>query len=269
MTMPQSIPDGNTFTQRIFSQIAFFAQLPMRTHSQSLLACSCQFSDSFVRSVVSGTVRRRAARARIATVGPWHAIRRDQPVVLSRIYTRTGDDGTHRAGRREPGGQDRPAAGRLRRRGRGELRHRDGDHPGRAAREIAALLSRVQNELFDVGADLCNPVSDNPPYPPLRITEDYVDRAGAGLRRAQRGPAGAAQLHPARRHARAPRCCTRPGPSSAGRSAAPGPRWRPHGDTMNPLTAQLPEPAVRPAVHPGPGANGPDGDVLWKPGGER
>ena len=36
------------------------------------------------------------------------------------------------------------------------------------------LLSRIQNELFDVGADLCNPVSENPPYPPLRITQAYV-----------------------------------------------------------------------------------------------
>ena len=28
-----------------------------------------------------------------------------------------------------------------------------------------ALLSRVQNELFDVGADLCNPVTENPAFP--------------------------------------------------------------------------------------------------------
>ena len=43
------------------------------------------------------------------------------------------------------------------------------------------LLSRIQNELFDVGADLCNPVSENPPYPPLRITGDYVQALEAGL----------------------------------------------------------------------------------------
>jgi cob(I)alamin adenosyltransferase len=40
---------------------------------------------------------------------------------------------------------------------------------------LPALLERIQNDLFDVGADLSTPYRDDPPYPPLRITPTYVD----------------------------------------------------------------------------------------------
>ena len=38
------------------------------------------------------------------------------------------------------------------------------------------MLSRIQNDLFDVGADLCTPEAENPKYPPLRVTDEQVDR---------------------------------------------------------------------------------------------
>lgn len=41
---------------------------------------------------------------------------------------------------------------------------------------VLAVLRQVQNDLFDAGADLSTPVVENPEYPPLRITQDYVDR---------------------------------------------------------------------------------------------
>ena len=44
---------------------------------------------------------------------------------------------------------------------------------------MVALLTRVQNDLFDVGADFCTPVVENPEFPPLRIEQDYVDRLEA------------------------------------------------------------------------------------------
>ncbi|GAA2778462.1 cob(I)yrinic acid a,c-diamide adenosyltransferase [Saccharopolyspora taberi] len=44
------------------------------------------------------------------------------------------------------------------------------------APDIAEVLRKVQNDLFDVGADLSTPVAEAPKYPPLRITESYVDR---------------------------------------------------------------------------------------------
>lgn len=39
-----------------------------------------------------------------------------------------------------------------------------------------AMLARIQNDLFDLGADLCTPEQDNPPYPPLRLVDDQVAR---------------------------------------------------------------------------------------------
>jgi cob(I)alamin adenosyltransferase len=38
-----------------------------------------------------------------------------------------------------------------------------------------AVLARVQNDLFDIGADLCVPIVENPEYPALRITQPQVD----------------------------------------------------------------------------------------------
>jgi cob(I)alamin adenosyltransferase len=42
--------------------------------------------------------------------------------------------------------------------------------------EVDAMLGRIQNDLFDLGADLCTPVSENPKYPPLRIVQAQIDR---------------------------------------------------------------------------------------------
>ena len=38
------------------------------------------------------------------------------------------------------------------------------------------MLGRIQNDLFDVGADLASPEEENPAYPPLRIVQAQVDR---------------------------------------------------------------------------------------------
>jgi cob(I)alamin adenosyltransferase len=37
------------------------------------------------------------------------------------------------------------------------------------------VLARVQNDLFDVGADLCTPIVENPEYPALRVSQAQVD----------------------------------------------------------------------------------------------
>lgn len=54
--------------------------------------------------------------------------------------------------------------------------------------QIDAVLSRVQNDLFDCGADLATPIQENPAYPPLRMTaaqitwlEGQIDAFNAGL----------------------------------------------------------------------------------------
>jgi cob(I)alamin adenosyltransferase len=40
---------------------------------------------------------------------------------------------------------------------------------------IRTLLVKIQNDMFDVGADLCTPVIDNPKVKPLRVTQDMIN----------------------------------------------------------------------------------------------
>jgi cob(I)alamin adenosyltransferase len=100
-------------------------------------------------------------------------------VHLTRIYTRVGDDGTTALGdmSRVPKTDPRLAA------------YADVDEAnsaigvavsmGQLPDEIRDVLRGVQNDMFDVGADLCTPVVQDPKYPPLRITEPYIERLEA------------------------------------------------------------------------------------------
>jgi len=50
--------------------------------------------------------------------------------------------------------------------------------------EADAMLMRIQNDLFDLGADLCTPEPEDgkePEYPPLRVTESQVTRLEAEI----------------------------------------------------------------------------------------
>jgi cob(I)alamin adenosyltransferase len=97
-------------------------------------------------------------------------------VVLNRIYTRTGDKGTTAlaAGGRRPKHDLRiEAYGTVDETNAciGLVRLHT------AGREIDAMLGRIQNDLFDLGADLATVETDKPlPYEPLRITQGQVDR---------------------------------------------------------------------------------------------
>ena len=96
-------------------------------------------------------------------------------VNLTRIYTRTGDDGTTSLGDMSRTGKNDP---RLK-------AYADVDEAncaigvvlahGGVDEEVRTLLTSVQNDLFDVGADLCTPVVENPEHPPLRITDSYIE----------------------------------------------------------------------------------------------
>ena len=135
-------------------------------------------------------------------------------VHLTKIYTRTGDDGTTGLGdmSRAPKTGARVAA------------YGDVDEVNSAigaavalgglSDRVASLLTSIQNDLFDVGADLCTPIVDNPQWATLRVDDSYVER----LERAcdehnadlptldsfvlPGGTAGAALLHVARTVAR-------------------------------------------------------------------
>jgi cob(I)alamin adenosyltransferase len=134
--------------------------------------------------------------------------------------------------------------------------------------EVIALLTRVQNDLFDVGADFATPVVENPEFPPLRVEQDYVDRLehwcdhyNDGLSNLRSfvlngGTTGAALLHVARTVVR-----------RAERSAWAA--YAEHADTMNVLAImylnRLSDLLFILARH----ANKEQGDVLWIPGGDR
>ena len=194
--------------------------------------------------------------------------RRENPVVLSRIYTRTGDDGTTALGDGSRAGKTDP---RL-------VAYADVDEAncavgvalalGALRPEIRQLLTRVQNELFDVGADLSSPLAADAARPGLRVTEDYVasleqacDEHNAGLPALRSfvlpgGTAGAALLHAARTVVR-----------RAERSA-----WAAmdaHGETVNPVTARYLNRLSDLLFILAREANSAVGDVLWQPGGER
>ncbi len=193
---------------------------------------------------------------------------RDTPVVLSKIYTRTGDDGTTALGDMSRARKTDP---RL-------AAYADTDEAnsaigvamtmGQLPDDIRQILLRAQNELFDVGADLCNPVIADPAYPPLRVDENYIraleqscDQFNADLPVLRSfvlpgGTPGAALLHVARTVVR-----------RAERSAWAALETYP--DSMNPLTAKYLNRLSDLLFILARKANETVGDVLWKPGGER
>lgn len=97
-------------------------------------------------------------------------------VHLTKIYTRTGDDGTTALANfdRVPKHDPRLIAYAE----CDELNAAIGTAIalGQLDTKVVSTLKRIQNELFDAGADLATPHEENPKYPPLRITEDYITR---------------------------------------------------------------------------------------------
>ena len=193
---------------------------------------------------------------------------RETPVVLSRIYTRTGDDGTTALGDFSRAGKTDPRLGAYAdvdeaNSAIGVALALGGLPPG-----IASLLTRVQNELFDVGADLCTPVAPDSGRSALRITEDYVarleeacDEHNADLATLRSfvlpgGTPGAALLHVARTVVR-----------RAERST-----WaaiEAHGDSVNPVTVRYLNRLSDLLFILAREDNAAEGDVLWRPGGDR
>ncbi|GAB4193059.1 MAG: cob(I)yrinic acid a,c-diamide adenosyltransferase [Thalassobaculales bacterium] len=95
-------------------------------------------------------------------------------VKLTRIYTRGGDKG-----RTSLGDGRRVAKHALRVEAYGAVDEANavlGLARLSAEGEDDAMLARIQNDLFDLGADLCTPEAPAPKYPPLRILDSQVDR---------------------------------------------------------------------------------------------
>jgi cob(I)alamin adenosyltransferase len=189
-------------------------------------------------------------------------------VNLTRIYTRTGDGGRTRLGDMSETSKTDP---RLQ-------AYADVDEAnahigaalalGELSDHVARVLTHVQNDLFDVGADLCTPVTPDPAHPPLRIEQDYVDRLEGWCDQYNEdlpklrsfilsgGTPAAAQLHVARTVVR-----------RAERSAWAA--WDVHAETMNKLAITYLNRLSDLLFILARAANRENGDVLWVPGGER
>ncbi len=137
-------------------------------------------------------------------------------VKLNRIYTRTGDDGTTGLGTGE-----RRIKYDLRVEAYGTVDETNAAigmvrlYTGATEPLVDAMLGRIQNDLFDLGADLCTPETKEPlPYEPLRIVASQVERIEQEIDRLNTelaplrsfvlpgGTAAAANLHLARTIAR-------------------------------------------------------------------
>ena len=203
------------------------------------------------------------------------AVNRLAPMVnLTRIYTRTGDDGTTSLGDFSRTSKNDP---RL-------VAYADVDEANSALgvvlscaadtldEGVLALLRRIQNDLFDVGADLCTPLTASPEHPPLRVTDTYVDDLESACDTYNEalpplrsfilpgGSPAAAYLHVARTVTRRAERAVWAAVDAYGTGDEGG---------VNPLTARylnrLSDLLFILCRH----ANGTAGDVLWSPGGGR
>ena len=202
-------------------------------------------------------------------------------VNLTRIYTRTGDDGSTALGDFSRTTKTDP---RL-------VAYADTDETnssigvavtcGALREDVRAVLFRIQNDLFDVGADLCTPLAASYDYPPLRVQDVWVDQLEADCDRFNDeleklrsfilpgGTAGSAYLHVAR-------TVTRRAERSAWKALErygdqPAPEGSDKGvGGVNPLTAKYLNRLSDLLFIVGRVANLEiGGDVLWAPGGGR
>jgi cob(I)alamin adenosyltransferase len=193
-------------------------------------------------------------------------------VNLTRIYTRTGDAGTTRLG-----DMSETSKNDLRLHAYADVDEANaqlgvalavGAQSHDIEEGVRAVLIHVQNDLFDVGADFCTPVVEEPEHPPLRITQEYVDRLEGWCDEYNEdlpklrsfilsgGTPLAAALHVARTVVR-----------RAERSAWAA--FEVHGDAMNPLAIRYLNRLSDLVFILARYANRENGDVLWVPGGER
>jgi cob(I)alamin adenosyltransferase len=140
--------------------------------------------------------------------------RQSSTVHLTRIYTRTGDDGTTALGDLSRVGKADPRVVAY-----GEVDEANSSIGvaialGGLEPQVVTLLTAIQNDLFDVGADLCTPIVANPQWATLRVDAGYTetleqacDEHNARLAKLDSfvlpaGTPGAALLHVARTVAR-------------------------------------------------------------------
>jgi cob(I)alamin adenosyltransferase len=200
-------------------------------------------------------------------------------VNLTRIYTRTGDDGqTHL------GDMSRTSKTDVRLQAYADANEANAAigvalAAGELPEDVRATLLRVQNDLFDVGADLCTPLQPTYEHPPLRVQAAWVDELEADcdryLERVEKlrsfilpgGSIGSAHLHVATTVVR--RAERHTWAAIAAYGDQPGTGTRGEGG-VNPLTATYLNRLSDLLFVLARVANlDHGGDVLWQPGGGR
>jgi cob(I)alamin adenosyltransferase len=96
-------------------------------------------------------------------------------VNLTRIYTRTGDDGTTGLGDFSRTSKNDPRLQAYADANEANAAIGVAIACGDLGDDVKATLLRVQNELFDVGADLSTPLRETYQYPPLRVEQPWID----------------------------------------------------------------------------------------------
>ena len=198
-------------------------------------------------------------------------------VNLTRIYTRTGDDGTTALGDFSRTAKTDPRLAAYADANEANACLGVAIAAGGLRDDVRATLVRVQNELFDVGADLCMPLQASYDYPPLRVQQPWIDDLEADCDRylaeleplrsfiLPGGSAGAAYLHVATTVVRRAERSVWAALGVYGDQPGAG-----KGDGgVNPLTATYLNRLSDLLFVLARVANLPTGDVLWQPGGGR
>ncbi len=100
-------------------------------------------------------------------------------VNLTRIYTRTGDDGTTGLGDFSRTAKTDPRLQAYADANEANAALGVAVAVGGLDPDVLAVLRRVQNDLFDVGADLSTPLQETYAYPPLRVQQQWIDELEA------------------------------------------------------------------------------------------
>jgi cob(I)alamin adenosyltransferase len=198
-------------------------------------------------------------------------------VNLTRIYTRTGDDGTTALGDLSRTRKTDPRLAAYADVNEANAAIGVAVAVGGLGEDVCAVLTRVQNDLFDIGADLATPLQRSYEYPPLRVKAEWVtelegdcDHYLARLEKLRSfilpgGTTGAAHLHLAltvvRRAERSVWAAVETYGTEPGGARGEG--------GVNPLTAHYLNRLSDLLFVLARCANLPGGDVLWAPGGGR
>ena len=204
-------------------------------------------------------------------------------VNLTKIYTRTGDQGTTALGDFSRVSKTDPRLAAYADANEANAAIGVALAVGGLDEAVCAVLTRVQNDLFDVGADLSLPLQESYAYEPLRVKEEWITElehdCDAYLERLEPlrsfilpgGTPGAAYLHHAltivRRAERSAWAAVEAHGTEVGTAKGEGGVNTLAATYLNRLSDLLF--ILARVANVGRLGDGVSGDILWQPGGGR